>query len=78
MPAPEWALLEREVLDGHTGACEAFFNGYFNERGWLRAVERWDGDDGADDAIENLNDWPHLSALGGSERLRRQASSLWP
>ena len=41
---------------------------YFDERGWLVCVERWGGDDGPDDAIENCNDWPILHALGGSGR----------
>src|SRR4051812_46853801 len=66
MEPPEWALLERELLHAHTAACMAFFHRYFNQAtGWLETTERWGGDDGADDAIENVNDWPHLYALGG-------------
>ena len=71
MPAPEWALLERQVLDANIVACEAFFDRYFDARGWLLAVERWGADDGPDDAIENVNDWPLLYALGGAERIRQ-------
>lgn len=70
MDPPEWALLEREVLSAHIGACELFFNRYFDERGFLRCFTRWGADDGPDDAIENVNDWPQLHALGGSDRIR--------
>ncbi|HEX8301427.1 hypothetical protein [Sphingomonas sp.] len=71
MPAPEWALLERELIESQTEACEAFFERYFDERGYLTAIERWGGNDGPDDAIENVNNWPQLYSLGGSERIRQ-------
>jgi hypothetical protein len=70
MDAPEWALLQRQVIQAHTAACEEFFNRYFDEKGFLMCVPRWGGDDGPDDAIENVNDWPHIHALGGSSRIR--------
>ena len=71
MAPPDWALRQREVLEAHTAACEAFFDRYYDERGFLECVTRWGGDDGPDDAIENVNDWPHLYALGGAERIRQ-------
>ncbi|MFQ5733901.1 MAG: hypothetical protein ACE5KM_18335 [Planctomycetaceae bacterium] len=63
MTPPPWALLERELLKANTAACKQFFARYFDSRGWLLCVERWGGDDGPDDAIENCNDWPILHAL---------------
>jgi hypothetical protein len=69
MVPPEWALLERELLKANAEACEAFFARYFDDRGFLLAVERWGANDGPDDAIENVNDWPTLHALGASDRL---------
>jgi hypothetical protein len=69
MPPPAWALLERELLVANTRACEGFFARYFDDRGYLLCVERWGGDDGPDDAIENVNDWPILHALGASDRI---------
>jgi hypothetical protein len=62
---PAWALLQRQLLAANAAACREFFARYFDERGRLLCVERWGGDDGPDDAIENLNDWPILCALGG-------------
>jgi hypothetical protein len=58
MPPPDWALLERELLRAQERACAEFFDRYFDDRGYLECVERWGGDDGPDDAIENVNDWP--------------------
>jgi hypothetical protein len=71
MSPPAWALLERQVLDASSDACREFFHKYFDDRGWLLCVERWGGDDGPDDAIENCNDWPILHALGGSDDVRQ-------
>ena len=64
---PEWALLERQLLAANTAACREYFARYFDERGFLLCVERWGGDDGPDDAIENCNDWPILHALGAPD-----------
>lgn len=77
MAAPEWALLQRELLRANTEACEAFYARYFDERGYFLAFERWGANDGPDDAIENVNDWPLLHALGGSERVRVMYTQAW-
>lgn len=69
MVAPEWALLQRELLRANEEACEAFFARYFDDRGYLLAFERWGANDGPDDAIENVNDWPTLHALGAGDRV---------
>ena len=67
-PAPHWALLERELLEAQARACEGFFARYFDERGYLLCVPRWSGDDGPDDALENLMNWTVLHALGADDR----------
>jgi hypothetical protein len=77
MSPPGWALLERQVLSASSEACRAFYNRYFDDRGWLLCVERWGGDDGPDDAIENCNDWPILHALGGSDEVRKLYLKAW-
>ncbi|HUG68097.1 MAG TPA: hypothetical protein VMM76_10105 [Pirellulaceae bacterium] len=77
MSPPTWALLERELLRANTSACEEFFAKYFDERGFLLCVERWGGDDGPDDAIENCNDWPLLHALGASDVVLRMYKKAW-
>lgn len=74
---PAWALLEVELLRANGAACREFYERYFDERGYLLCVERWGGDDGADDAIENCNDWPLLYALGGADEVRRLYHRAW-
>ena len=88
MPPPFWALLERQLLKSNEDACLQTLELLFDERGWLLCVERWGGDDGPDDAIENCNDWPILHALGASDQVlasctRRRGratcgSTRWP
>jgi hypothetical protein len=77
MAPPAWALLERELLRAQARACAEFFDRYFDERGYLRCVARWGGDDGPDDAIENVNDWPVLYALGGDASILVLFKRAW-
>jgi hypothetical protein len=77
MAPPEWALLQRQLLKANEEACAAFFARYFDERGWLRAVERWGANDGPDDAIENVNDWPTLHALGAGDQVLAMAKKAF-
>jgi hypothetical protein len=74
---PPWALLERQLLRANARACEEFFDRYFDDRGFLECVERWGGDDGPDDAIENVNDWPTLHALGAPDSILRLYKKAW-
>jgi hypothetical protein len=77
MSPPMWALLERELLRANTAACREFFEKYFDDRGYLLCVERWGGDDGPDDAIENCTGWPVLHALGASDEVLAMYKKAW-
>jgi len=77
MTPPGWALMERALLRENALACEEYFQKYFDERGFLLCVERWGGDDGPDDAIENCNDWPILHALGASDSVLKMYLKAW-
>ncbi|MCY4546333.1 MAG: hypothetical protein OXD39_13955, partial [Gemmatimonadetes bacterium] len=69
MPPPPWALLERELIRANNEHTRAFYDRYFDERGYLLCVERWGALDGPDDAIENLTNVPALYLIGGSDDL---------
>ena len=71
MEAPEWAKLERSLLDAQTPAIVEFYNKYYDNRGYVQCVLRWGADDGPDDAFENMANWPELHALGGSDEVLR-------
>src|SRR3954468_23930781 len=58
MPAPEWAKLERRLLDEQVPACREFAAKYYDERGYLQCFVRWGANDGPDDAFENFAGWP--------------------
>jgi len=74
---PAWALLQRHLLKENAEACQEFFVKYFDAKGFLLCVERWGGDDGPDDAIENCNDWPILHALGASNNVLEMYRKAW-
>ena len=69
MPAPHWALLERQLLDAITDAYLEFYDRYFDPRGYLLCVPRWGALDGADDAAENVDGLTDLYALGAPQVL---------
>ncbi|MCC7370488.1 MAG: hypothetical protein IT306_18840 [Chloroflexi bacterium] len=71
VPAPRWALLERQLLDAQSRAIPEYYARYFDERGYLLCVPRWSGDDGPDDALENLLNWPALHALGAADHIMK-------
>ncbi|MDE2727820.1 MAG: hypothetical protein OXI19_07335, partial [Gemmatimonadota bacterium] len=77
MPPPSWALLELNLIKQQEEAVEAFYNQYFDERGYLLCVPRWGGDDGPDDAAENFANWPELYAIGASERVYDLYKKAW-
>lgn len=77
MAPPTWAVLQRRLLAANAEACEAFYGRYFDSRGYFHCFERWGANDGPDDAIENVNDWPLLHAIGGAERVKTMYTQAW-
>jgi len=77
MAPPDWALLQRELLRANAEACEVFYARYFDERGYFLHFVRWGANDGPDDTIENVNDWPLLHALGASDRVKTMYTQAW-
>jgi hypothetical protein len=77
MTAPKWARLERELLAANVPACRAFYEKYYDDRGYLQAFLRWGANDGPDDAFENFNRWPELHALGADGEILRLYLKAW-
>ena len=77
MAPPGWALLQRELLEAQAQACRAFYDKYFDDRGYLECFERWGALDGPDDAIENLRDWPLLHSLGAPDTVKDLYNRAW-
>lgn len=77
MAPPDWALLERQVLAANAEACVLFHERYFDDRDFLECVERWGGNDGPDDAIECVADWPLLYALGADGTVFERYRRIW-
>ncbi len=69
MSPPDWALMERALLDANSDAVEAFADKYVDSRGYLLHTIRWGTLDGPDDAIETYFNWTLLHALGGSDKV---------
>ena len=77
MAPPAWAVMQWELLRAQSRACRQFFEHYFDDRGYLECIPRWGGNDGPDDAIENLVHWPVLYVLGGDDHLRDMCDLAW-
>lgn len=77
MVPPGWALAERAYLDKSVEAVEEHAAKYLDERGYLRCVERWGGNDGPDDAMEVFHNWPLLHALGADDRVLHLYKKAW-
>ncbi|MBK8504825.1 MAG: hypothetical protein IPL46_23010 [Saprospiraceae bacterium] len=74
---PEWALLERHLLDQIYPAALEFVEKYTNPDGTLKWREEWPGIDGSDDGYESFYNFSLYSALGGPMELDSLARHLW-
>jgi hypothetical protein len=77
MSAPEWAKLERRLLNESVPAAREFTQKYYDDRGYFQHFVRWGANDGPDDAFENFTGWPELHALGASDEIRDLYLRTW-
>lgn len=77
MPPPNWALAERALFAAQGDAAREFVAKYVDDRGYLRVLERWGGNDGPDDAMENFHNWTLAYALGAPQPLLDLFSKAW-
>jgi len=74
---PEWASAERELFARYDSAAQMFANEYLADNGYFKGIERWGGNDGPDDVMENFAQWPLYYALGGSDEVLRLFEKAW-
>lgn len=78
MPPPDWALLERSLLNENARLMKLFARKYVNpSNGFLEAVEHWGGADGPDDAMECFYNWPLVYILGGPQETLDLFRFIW-
>ncbi|NND07648.1 MAG: hypothetical protein HKN87_14830 [Saprospiraceae bacterium] len=78
MEPPEWALLERHLIDLLNGAGIAFYNTYVQKDGTMRFKERYEGGmNSSDDIYEAFKGFSLHTALGGTEELDRLHRHAW-
>jgi hypothetical protein len=77
MAPPHWALAERALLAAYGDAAREFASKYVDDRGYLRCVEHWGGNDGPDDAMENFHNWTLVHALGGPDVILDLYRKAW-
>lgn len=77
MEAPEWAREQRMLFALYDAAVRLFDEKYVTSEGYLDVVERWGGNDGPDDAMENFAHWPLVYAMGGPEVMLDLYDKAW-
>ena len=78
MVPPEWALLERHLIDTLNRAGIEFYNTYVEEDGSVRYKERYEGGmNSSDDLYEGFKGFSLHTTLGGSEELSRLHRQAW-
>ena len=74
---PQWAVLQRRLIDAASDAAVPFVKKYTWDDGRLVWRDEWPGMDGSDDPYESFSSFPLLYALGGPERLLQLAHRQW-
>ncbi|WP_154854449.1 hypothetical protein [Cyclobacterium xiamenense] len=76
-PPPEWALLQRHLMDALYPAAMEFVDKYTLPDGRLKWRTEWPGMDGSDDGYESFYNFPLYYALGGPEEIDALSRKLW-
>ena len=77
MPAPAWALAERELLALNGEGAALWARKYLDNNGHLRGVPNFGIEDGPDDAVESIRNWPLAHAVGGPESIIELWETAW-
>ena len=77
MPAPAWAIAEREMLDAAADGARLWVERYVRADGSVNVPERWGVTDGPDDIMEAVRGWPLVYAMGAPESVADAYERVW-
>ena len=77
MPAPAWALEEREMLQAAADGARLWVEWYVKPDGSVNVPERWGVTDGPDDIMETVRGWPLVYAMGAPESVAEAYEKVW-
>jgi len=70
---PQWAVLERQLIDRMNASVDVFVQKYLKDDGWFR-YDCWGK---LDDSYEPFHNWPTFYVLGGDNRFLRLGKRQW-
>lgn len=77
MPPPAWALAERQLIALNAEGVKLWADTYLDANGYLRGAAHFGIDDGPDDAVESIRNWPLAHALGGANSIIDAWDRAW-
>jgi hypothetical protein len=77
MATPSWALAERELLRVNAQGVSMWADKYLDSNGYLRGAPHFGIEDGPDDAVETIRNWPVAHALGGPDSIIQSWARAW-
>lgn len=77
MPPPAWALAERQLIALNAEGVKLWADTYLDANGYLRGAAHFGIDDGPDDAVESIRNWPLAHALGGASSIIEAWDRAW-
>ena len=77
MAAPAWALAERALIEANAAGVQAYADRVLDARGYMPVEPRWGVNDGPDDLMENIRNWPLAHAIGGADTIIDTWQKAW-
>jgi hypothetical protein len=77
MPAPAWAVAEREMLQAAADGTKLWVERYLRPDGSVNVPERWGVTDGPDDIMETVRGWPLIYAMGAPDAVADAYEKVW-
>jgi hypothetical protein len=77
MPAPAWAIAEREILAAAADGARQWVERYVRPDGSVNVPERWGVTDGPDDIMEAIRGWPLVYAMGAPDAVADAYERVW-